>query len=403
MASSKSPFDAGGVVEGAAWDALCRSIADARARVLGPGVPDSERDRAEGFRYLLRFLASGIAVCVEAADTEHPEFMRMIDRGRSWGLDCPDCLYLQAGVRGDAAYRIFGCRGSANHFDLQVNFGHFALGDISKWGTIDSLNGLELEVEADGRFEVFLGGEARPRNWLRLAPDAEFVLVRQYFNDWERERPADLLIERLDAPASAPSLRADEIGARLERLLSWLEKGGALWEQMSRSMLELPPNTLNIMHTPASDERAGMRGQAYGMGNFRCPEGEAVIVEFAPPACRHWSISLATWYWEAIDFASRQSSLNGHQAELDSDGGFRGVIAHEDPGVPNWLDAAGHERGTLAARFLLADAAPTPVLRQLPLSELARALPDDTRRLAPSEREARLTARRRAALGRYRR
>ena len=403
MASSKPPFDAGGVVEGAAGDALCRSIVDARALVLGAGVPGSDRDRAEGFRYLLRFLASGIAVCMEAADTEHPEFMRMIDRGRTWGLDCPDCLYLQAGVRGDACYRIFGSRGSANHLDLQVNFGHFALGDISKWGTIDSLNGLELEAEADGSFEVFLGGEARPRNWLRLAQDAEFVLVRQYFNDWERERPADLLIERLDAPASAPPPGPDEIGARLERLVSWLEKGGALWEQMSRSMWELPPNTLNVFHTPSSDERAGMRGQAYGMGNFRCPEGEAVIVEFSPPACHHWSVSLATWYWEAIDFASRQSSLNGHQAELDSDGVFRGVIAHQDPGVPNWLDASGHERGTLAARFLLADSAPTPVLRQVPLAELARALPAGTPRLAPTERKARLTARRRAALGRYRR
>ena len=84
MASSKPPFDSAGVVEGTAWEALVASILDARKLVLGPDVPATERDRAEGFRYLLRFLASGIAVCLEAADSDHPEFMRMIDRGRTW-------------------------------------------------------------------------------------------------------------------------------------------------------------------------------------------------------------------------------------------------------------------------------------------------------------------------------
>ena len=34
------------------------------------------------------------------------------------------------------------------------------------------------------------------------------------------------------------------------------------------------------------------------------------------------------------------------------------MIAHEDPGVPNWLDPAGNRRGTLAVRFLNAEAVP---------------------------------------------
>jgi hypothetical protein len=157
------------------------------------------------------------------------------------------------------------------------------------------------------------------------------------------------------------------------------------------------------VHLPQSaDERAGMRGQAYGMGNFRCAPDEAVLVEFKPPVCHHWSVSLANWWWEAIEFGSRQSSLNGHQAVLDQDGVFRGVIAHADPGVANWLDPAGHSAGTIAARFLRADAAPTPRLRAVPVSALADQLPAGTARVERAERERMLERRRRAVVRRYR-
>ncbi len=46
-----------------------------------------------------------------------------------------------APLRGGAVYRVWGNRGSANHIDLQVNWGHYANGAISEWGTIGSLDG----------------------------------------------------------------------------------------------------------------------------------------------------------------------------------------------------------------------------------------------------------------------
>jgi hypothetical protein len=93
------------LVDGTAWADLCDALARASRLVLGDGVPDAPRDRAEGFRYLTRFLAAGIAVCVEHADSDDPVFVRMIDHTMKWGLDAPDCLYLYASVRGDARSR----------------------------------------------------------------------------------------------------------------------------------------------------------------------------------------------------------------------------------------------------------------------------------------------------------
>lgn len=393
------------IMSGAAWQQLLDTLRAASKLVLGPDVPDDARHRAEGLRYLTRLLASGLVTCVEFADADYPTFGRMVEPSMKWGLDCPDCLYLYATVRGDATYRIYGNRGSANHIDIQVNYGHFASGDIGSWGTISSLNGLELQSGADGSFELYIGGEGgdqRAGNWLALAPNAEFVLVRQYFNDWERERPADLYIERVGATYPAPPPTPAQMAARFARLRDWVEKSGALWERMSKAALGMPPNSLNVYLPQDSDQRAGMRGQAYGIGNFVCAPDEAVILEFTPPICRHWSVSLANWYWESLDYATRQTSLNGHQAALDRDGVFRGVIAHADPGVANWLDTSGLTTGTLTARFLLADAAPAISFRAVPLEGVTNALPSDTPRTDAAMRAQQIEARRRAVERRYR-
>jgi len=391
------------VMDGSIWHEFCATLEAAAGLVMDDATPDSAHDRAEGFRYLVQFLSAGTVACVTHDDPDYPVFGRLMDHTMPWGLDNPDCLYLHAAIRGDARYRIRGNLGSANHIDIQVNYGHFANGEISSWGTLSSATREDLETDENGDFELTLATEPQPGNWLGLAENAEFVMVRQYFNDWESERPAELSIERIDATYPPPPLRTDQIAERIDKLRRWLERGGKLWESMSRGLLAMEPNTLFI-HSPVdSDQRGGMAGQAYGMGNFQCAPDEAVVIEFTPPACRHWSISLANYYWQSIDFAERQSSLNGHQARLDSDGVFRGVIAHTDPGVPNWLDTDGHARGSLALRYFGADATPMPTLHRLGLADLGSRLPGDTPRVDAAARTRALARRRRAVWRRFRR
>ena len=388
-------------MSGEAWQTFCASLQRATQLVLGAEVPDSPRDRAEGFRHLTRFLAAGITICMEHADPDYPEFFRPTDASMKWGLDCPDALYLYATLRGDATYRIHGNRGTANHLNFQVMYGHFAYGALESCGAVASINGEELAIGADGSFELILSPEEHSGNWLRLAPNAEFLFVRQYFNDWDSESPADLAIERVGAAYPLPTPETDQIAKRLERLSMWMERGGALWEQLSKATMSAPPNTLNVYLLDYSQKHA-MKGQVYGLGNFLCARDEAVIVEFVPPQCCQWSIGLANWYWESLDFASRQTSLNGHQARLDADGAFRGVIAHEDPGVPNWLDTAGHTKGTVAVRALLAASSPEVELRSVPFDRVCSELPADTPRIDPQTRAALLEKRREAVRRRYR-
>jgi hypothetical protein len=58
-------------------------------------------------------------------------------------------------------------------------------------------------------------------------------------------------------------------------------------------------------------------------------------------------------YLQTFDYVNRRVSLNRKQTTLEPDGSFRMVLAHRDPGVPNWIDTDGHVRGRLFWRFLL--------------------------------------------------
>jgi hypothetical protein len=134
-------------------------------------------------------------------------------------------------------------------------------------------------------------------------------------------------------------------------------------------------------------------------GSWELGEDQALVIEVSPPDALYWSVSLGNHWWETIDYANRQSSLNGHQAVIDDDGVFRAVVAHSDPGVANWLDTAGQRLGPVIFRWLRASSAPVPTTRVVSVDDLTAALPARTARVDVEERGA-IVARRRAAVRR---
>src|SRR5581483_6221925 len=128
-------------------------------------------------------------------------------------------------------------------------------------------------------------------------------------------------------------------------------------------------------------------------GSWDLADDEAVVVEFPVPPALYWSISFGNQWWETIDYAAHQSSLNGHQAQLRDDGSFVGVLSHRDPGVANWLDTGGNRRGAAIVRWVRAESAPVPTMRVVPFTSLAGALPEGTPMCTEKERAAVLASR----------
>ena len=92
-----------------------------------------------------------------------------------------------------------------------------------------------------------------------------------------------------------------------------------------------------------------------------------------------------------------QISLTAKQARIDGDGFIRFVISLEDPGVPNWLDAAGNPEGFVFMRWqgvkAPLTAAEAPIAKLVPLASLRAELPADTPVISEAARRSQIAER----------
>jgi hypothetical protein len=139
-----------------------------------------------------------------------------------------------------------------------------------------------------------------------------------------------------------------------------------------------------------------MSTNLYAGGVFELGPDEALIIENRIPLKpQYYGFQIANLWGESIEYANTFGSLNGSQSETDPDGVIRLVVAHQDPGVPNWLDTTGHGEGFLTPRWAYSetppsDQWPTISAKKVPFSEIREHLHPETRTVAASERQERL-------------
>jgi hypothetical protein len=73
---------------------------------------------------------------------------------------------------------------------------------------------------------------------------------------------------------------------------------------------------------------------------------------------------------ESLDYRYHRIALNHAQVRPGPDGQVRLVVAHQDPGLPNWIQTAGHRRGTMCLRWVGATHHPEPALQVVGLADL---------------------------------
>jgi hypothetical protein len=77
------------------------------------------------------------------------------------------------------------------------------------------------------------------------------------------------------------------------------------------------------------------------------------------------------------------------------------VIAHEDPGVANWLDTAGHSAGPVILRCVRTESAPVPETHVVRFDDVVESLPAGTHRVTSDERRRTMASRRLAVARRF--
>lgn len=375
----------------AAWAHLQERLSAAEQLVVSTPVNKNRLDYAAGMRHLMILLAVGIDMALRV----DPDPILAVTRARmddvvTWGLECPDCVYMNADLRAGETYRLFGNRGTARYVGLQTMDGMAATANR----LVD-----ELEVDADGNFEAILSADEHKGNWLQLAGDHPTLTVRNFLYDWDSETVATLQIERIGDEVE-PTDRSVDLDVSVARQLFAL--GEFVYDNLKffldfGAMAEangfVPPMDMSSMGAAAENRPV--------IGRFELDPDQALILEFTPPEGVYWSISLGNPWLETINYGRHQSSLNGHQAVEDADGKVRFVLSARDPGVTNWLDTAGHSNGAMLLRCVRTESAPVPETRVVNLDRVASALPAGTSMTTPEVRARVIEARRRAVHERF--
>jgi hypothetical protein len=385
-ASNRDPF--------AAWSQLLSRLNEAAQTVESESASRNLIDVAAGIRHLLVLLTAGID---EALRFDPDPALRVqrtsTDDIVTWGMECPDCLYTRAALRGGESYRLYGNRGTARYVGLQTMNGITATANE----LVD-----ELETDPDGNFEVVLSASKQPGqvgNWMRIEGEHPTLTVRHFFYDWDTELASSLRIERLGDPVRATARPVNPYSAvtsQLTALGDFVADNLAFFLQFGSAAPVngfLPPIDRTDMGAAAENRPV--------IGRWELHPGEALIVEVEPPQGIYWSFSIGNPWWETIHYGRHQSSLNAHQAAIDSDGLVRVVLCDRDPGIANWLDTAGHSDGPIILRCVRTETAPTPMTRVVPFDDIHTELPSDTPQVTPEERASILAARRRAVHERF--
>jgi hypothetical protein len=365
-----SDDDAGAVLDGSAWRAFCARLADAGEIVLREGSPDSPLDRAEGYRYLSRLVRLALEKFVEHADPAAPAFYRLSHETAKIGCDNPDSFYQNAEIDGRYEYRLRGTRGSVAYLGFGTYYG--AYGRSGRSGCSGYLEADELEVAPDGSFEIAVSRERRPGNWLPMEPDTCMLIVRQNVLDAERETLAELAIERVDAEGPPRPLDPAVLGRALRDAAGFVDGTARLFADWAEGFAA-QPNRLEPLDPARTGGAHGDPNIFFHMGYWELASHEALVIDLRPPRCDYWNFQLNNHWMESLDYRHHRIHLNRHTARADADGSVRIVVAHRDPGVANWIDTAGHARGTMGLRWVKADAHPTPVCRVVPHADVAGA------------------------------
>lgn len=331
-------------------------------------------------------------------DPQRPFFIPLLTPIIKSAAPNPDYMYRLAFIDDVGTYQVTGCRGTNLFTQIGVGSGLVGVDDVPGPPLLSIELDDDLTLAPDGSFSFIVSPE-RPAgydgDWFQLDKGARTLNIREASYDWLNERDGIFAIVRLDAALQYRRWSEEEIGHALERIAGFADRYARIFVQFVRNLEKNPVNTVTLHDWSGI---GGLKDQAYYEGLFEIAEDEALIMETdMPETALYWSVLLADRIFNTIEWDKCQSSLNGHQARLDSDGKFRAVISIADPGVPNWLETAGRMQGVVQGRWYKASAAPIPTFKLVKLADVRAHLPADTPVVGTDQRRTQLLERWRGA------
>lgn len=365
------------------------ACAEAEELIRGASFIKTEQDLTDGLDYLAGSIRASLQLAW-AYDRERPFFVNSTNQFTKMGLDNPDTVYCHAYLTSGARYVVRGHRGTTVDLSFQL-----LNGDYTPSATPDgsiAFDDRSIEVADDGSFEVVFDD---------LPEGAAMLAVREVYDDWAARR-GTITIERTDTVGTSPStsLTQDDLAKRYSVAGKMLLSRIKTWFMFPEWFyLNEPVNTITAPRlTPG-----GLSSQYSSVGHYDLADDEAIVLTVPRGDAPYLGFQLGSPWYTSLEYVHHQTSLNGHQAQVDPDGMIRIVVAEQNPGVANWVERLGHDRGYLQFRWQRVDAPVTegPTLEVVPMDRLADALPFHASNVVSEQEWAdRIAARQRGVAGR---
>ena len=344
-----------------AWRSWCRALEETGIAALENALTTDEIDLAEGLRYLGRVSRMTIFGATDNVDSKHPYLWPFLGPHVKLGGDNPQGLYLAAPLNSTDTFVVRGTRGSARWFSAIImrSPGARAAGQPPIG---EAVYLPDLDVRADGTFEIVVSPEPQPGNWIKSDEWTNQLLVRQFFGTPDDVVPMGLTIENV----SEGDTRPDPIG--LPWAVQAVNQAAARFRGTVphlQSELIAKASAKNSFATDIGDPTSagGVPGGNAVTARWRLEPDEALLIRVTPPVpCAYWDVQVGNGWYETFDYRHHVSGMTCEGAHLADDGSVTLVLSDRDPGTVNWLEAAQHREGHIAIRWQLTDG-------QLPIPE----------------------------------
>jgi hypothetical protein len=340
------------IVSGKAWEDFCNQLKLAGSALIYAGAPRDPFQQAEGVRYLSRLTRAGLEAFVEYSDPKFPVFRRMVHETVKMGADNPDNYYFNAQISGKYEYRITGKRNTVHYLGFFTQNGNYGTtGGLSPCGVLEHA---DIVFEEDGSFEIMLSKERKGKNWLKIEDETGMAMVRQTFLKRDEEMPAEVKIELIGGQDQPDPITPQSINEGLGTAALFVAGAPMLFAKWAKGF-QKHTNKLPLFDPAVSNAAGGDANIIYHHSHWKLAADEVLIIDVMPPNCDSWNFQLNNYWMESLDYRYYNICISKGNAHFNPDGSVRIIVAHQNPGIPNWIETTGHHEGTMCWRWYRMD------------------------------------------------